>query len=208
MCINTVNKTATKKLETRLKRKAEVVERTQIYRKSTAYDKSVLVDPSSDADEGAEYVVEKQSDIVLNGEEIIEATPVTPKVCVCAPRRDMPALARACDRRMLSDRLVAAFASAVLQDFGLVTANDALKVIDASKVRRERRKKKNQLQTIKSLKHICGVYFYGRKDQMMVNIHQGGRYYHRTVTEEHYSLIQEPGSSYLGHVTPNSGTAK
>ena len=30
----------------------------------------------------------------------------------------------------------------------------------------------------------------------------------RTVIEEHISLIQEPGSVYIGHTTPSSGSAK
>jgi hypothetical protein len=208
MCISTVDKTTTTKLKKRLKRRADEVKRTQKYRKSSASDKSVFVDPSSGDDEGAKDVDDKQSDTVPHGEEMIEAIPPTPKVRVCAPRRDMPALARACDRHMVSDRSAAAIASAVLQDFGLVTADDALKVIDPSKVRRERRKKRKQLQGKQSPKHVCGLYFDGRKDKTMMNIQEGGKYYRRTVTEEHYSLIQEPGSSYLGHVTPNSGTAK
>ena len=30
---------------------------------------------------------------------------------------------------------------------------------------------------------------------------------HKTVIEEHYTLIHEPGSNYLGHVNPKSGLA-
>ena len=61
-------------------------------------------------------------------------------------RRGMPALARACDRHGLSDRSAAAVASAVLEDFGLVTAADSSNVIDQSKVRRERRKTRGTLR--------------------------------------------------------------
>ena len=32
-------------------------------------------------------------------------------------------------------------------------------------------------------------------------------YYQSEIVEEHYSLVKEPGSSYVGHVTPVSGTS-
>lgn len=148
----------------------------------------------------------------MSSEVLIEAMALTPKARAkrraCAPRRSMPALARACDRHMVSDRSAAAIASAVLQDFGLVSADDCRNVIDPSKVRRERRKKRKQLQYKQISEDLCGIYFDGRKDKTMVNSEDNCKYYRRTVTEEHYSLLQEPGSSYLGHVTPKSGTAK
>jgi hypothetical protein len=61
--------------------------------------------------------------------------------------------------------------------------------------------KRKQLQGKQSPKHVCGVYFDGRKDRTMMNIQEGGKHYRITVTKEHYSLVQEPGSSYLGQVT-------
>lgn len=36
---------------------------------------------------------------------------------------------------------------------------------------------------------------------------KGTKYYRRTVTEEHISLIDEPGSTYLGHTSPSDGSA-
>lgn len=34
-----------------------------------------------------------------------------------------------------------------------------------------------------------------------------GKHFRRTLKEEHYSLIQEPGSIYIGHVSPSSSSA-
>ena len=61
-------------------------------------------------------------------------------------RRGMPTLARACDRHELSDRSAAAVVSAVLKDFGLITATDSSNVIDQNKIRRERKKTREELR--------------------------------------------------------------
>ena len=36
---------------------------------------------------------------------------------------------------------------------------------------------------------------------------KGTRYHRKTIVQEQLSLVQEPGSKYIGHVTPTSGTA-
>ncbi|KAF0705713.1 Uncharacterized protein FWK35_00035610 [Aphis craccivora] len=41
----------------------------------------------------------------------------------------------------------------------------------------------------------------------MVNHKEGTKYYRQIITEEHISLIQEPGSKYIGHTTPTNGSA-
>lgn len=43
---------------------------------------------------------------------------------------------------------------------------------------------------------------------MLVNEKIGDRYHRKEVSVEHISILAEPGSIYLGHVTPNRGTAK
>ena len=55
-------------------------------------------------------------------------------------RKDVPTLARECDRHGLSDRSAAALASAVLQDFGLISENNSINVIDRNRIRRARKK--------------------------------------------------------------------
>ena len=56
--------------------------------------------------------------------------------------RKIPTLARACDRHGVSDRAAAAIASAVLQDFGIISNEDPSAVIDRNKVRRSCRIKR------------------------------------------------------------------
>jgi hypothetical protein len=44
-------------------------------------------------------------------------------------------------------------------------------------------------------------------DKTIMNMKVGTKYYRRAVTEEHVSLIEEPGSRYLGHISPSAGSA-
>ncbi|KAJ8931727.1 hypothetical protein NQ314_015325 [Rhamnusium bicolor] len=85
-----------------------------------------------------------------------------------------------------------------------LTGNMAL-VIDKNKVRRGVKKNRSQLQDAnRNLnKSIKGIYFDGRKDQTIV--FENAR---RIIkTEEHIALIEEPGSSYFGHVALNQSRA-
>lgn len=66
------------------------------------------------------------------------------------------------DRFGISDRGAAALSSAVLKDFSLVSDSDRSKIIDRSKIRRERSKLRNHLLSIHSTE-IEGLYFDGRK---------------------------------------------
>ena len=59
-------------------------------------------------------------------------------------RVNLPSLTLACDRTGVSDRSAAIIASAVLQDFGVVTSDDKSFVVDRSKVRRERTKMRSE----------------------------------------------------------------
>lgn len=54
---------------------------------------------------------------------------------------------------------------------------------------------------------LRGLYFDGRKVKTLEQFKQGTKYNRKTIVEEHLSLVQEPGSKYMGHVTPKSGTA-
>ncbi|KAK0043374.1 hypothetical protein Bpfe_027193 [Biomphalaria pfeifferi] len=84
-------------------------------------------------------------------------------------RVKLPLLALACDRYGVSDRAAAGIASAVLQDVGIIQERDVSKVIDRSKVRRERCKKRGTLCAGVS-NTITGLYFDGRKDSTMTLI--------------------------------------
>lgn len=123
-------------------------------------------------------------------------------------RLNLPSLALACDRTGVSDRAAAIIASSVLKDVGIISSEDTSGVIDRSKLRRERTKVRSALQDSDCNKIVRGIYFDGRKDKTLVSIQKDGKYYRKTVTEDHYVILSEPGSDYLGHVTCESGTAK
>lgn len=126
-------------------------------------------------------------------------------------RIKLPSVASICDRTGVSDRAAATIASAVLQDVGIISTSDMSKVIDKNKIRRER--KKNREELVKKSDNelgnriIKGLYFDGRKDVTMIQEKEGNKFYRKTVSEEHICLIEEPESRYLGHVTPKSSTS-
>jgi len=98
-----------------------------------------------------------------------------------------------------------------------VSPIDRSKVIDRSKIRRERSKTRKELQQnddhIDQFDHthtgMEGVFFDGRKDRTLTQVLGDDNKYHRkTLTEEHISIIAEPGSSYFSHTTAPSGSSK
>lgn len=115
----------------------------------------------------------------------------------------IPVLAEILDRYAISDRAGAAIASAVLQDYGLVSDRSSENVIDRHKIRRARQKNRNNLQTVSNSIFIRGLYFDGRKDKTLTYSENRKR----MVTEEHVVLIEEPDSKYIGHISPKSGSA-
>jgi hypothetical protein len=52
------------------------------------------------------------------------------------------------------------------------------------------------------------IFFDGRKDTTLENIKEGLKFYRRSITQEHISLIEEPESKYLGHISPSGSSAK
>jgi len=121
-------------------------------------------------------------------------------------RLELPALALACDRTGISDRTAATIASAILQDVGIIKTDDTQHVIDRMKIRRERHKKRQDLK-IQTDMQPKSLYFDGRKDQTFINQKTDDKYYRNKITEEHITLIREPGSRFMGHCTPVNGTS-
>ncbi|KAL4720604.1 hypothetical protein ACJJTC_006946 [Scirpophaga incertulas] len=120
-------------------------------------------------------------------------------------RINLKSTALTSDRYGVSDRATAAIASSVLQDFDVVTNSDNSQVVDKCKIRRE---KHNVRAVLSSSITENKLYFDGRKDDTIVVQEAHSKRFKRVVKEEHYVLIQEPGNIFLGHVTPNSGSAE
>lgn len=120
-------------------------------------------------------------------------------------------VAREADRFGVSDRGAASIATSALVCAGLVSPENKNLVIDKSKIRRARKSGRVKIQH-KKKEDIIALYFDGRKDKTLtleerqdekgcLSIHQVNKF------EEHISLVNEPGSEYLDHVTPDGGTA-
>uniref|UniRef100_A0A6P7HIA6 Uncharacterized protein LOC114349177 n=1 Tax=Diabrotica virgifera virgifera TaxID=50390 RepID=A0A6P7HIA6_DIAVI len=113
----------------------------------------------------------------------------------------LPNVAQIADMTGASNRTVAKIATATLEDFGLVTSDNLINVVDKNKVRRELQKRRKHLQenATKQRKDIEAIYFDGRKDQTMKLV-EGRR---NIEQEEHVALLEEPGSKYFGHLLIN-----
>lgn len=122
---------------------------------------------------------------------------------------DLSNVAEACDRRGISDRNASLLVNAVLKDFNLVSKEDPSLIIDRSKMRRERKRRRENLanEEMEQQKEVTGIYFDGRKDKSLAIEKIGSSYHSKQITEEHIVLVAEPGATYLGHVTPTSGSA-
>ncbi|GBM03055.1 hypothetical protein AVEN_14565-1 [Araneus ventricosus] len=134
----------------------------------------------------------------------------TSKSAVCQNRILYPKAAVECDRYGVSDRAAAAIVSDALQDSG--QQNDGLTlVVDRSKIRRERKSVRNELKcdslTQINQNPVCGLCFDGRKDNTVVKIVKGEKYCRNIIKEEHITIVQEPKSKYIGHVTVSNGEA-
>jgi len=125
-------------------------------------------------------------------------------------RMELSSFASSCDRYGVSDRVAATIASSMLQDVGLLSTQSPSKVIDRCKIRREREKIRSilQKQTGPEYTGQCtAIFFDGRKDKTLIQVAKGDTLHRQTVIEEHITLIQEPGSTYLAHTAPESGAA-
>lgn len=116
--------------------------------------------------------------------------------------RSFPTVAKTSDRYGVSDRAAAAIASAVLHDI-----SSDIEVIDKSKIRRERKKTRNELLQKQCNQNMPAIYFDGRKDKTLKIVSKGNKKYRKVVVEEHISVLKELGSLYVGYATPLQGTA-
>lgn len=120
-------------------------------------------------------------------------------------RLKLPSVALACDRTGVSDRAAALIANAVLEDLGMVSKDNSAMTIDRMKIRRARKSEREACTSVADKTLITGLFFDGRKDQTLVYDKNENK--RKRVVEEHISVVSEPGSKYLGHVKPESGSA-
>lgn len=129
----------------------------------------------------------------------------------CSDRNmdDLENLAEACDRFNLESNATAYACNAYLKDKGLLTSQNTLdrKKLDRSRVKYRKRQLDAELKQQRKEK-ITALYHDGRRDKTLVTKTINGIPRKVVEVEEHISLIEEPNSRYLGHVTPKDGTGK
>ena len=125
-------------------------------------------------------------------------------------RTNLSSVAQVCDRAGVSDRTAALLASSLLFDLGQINKNDQNSAIDRHKIRRERAKVRKDLQnSVEGELHcLFAIFFDGRIDKTLKKINKGYKFSKNLVSKEHICMLQEPGSSYVGHVSPKTGSSK
>ena len=125
-------------------------------------------------------------------------------------RSNLSAVAQVCDGAGVSGRTAALLSSSLLLGIGHINNSDQIAVIDRHKIRRERSKLcKNVQKCIDAdLDDPFALSFDGRIDKTLRHINKDYKCSKSLVSEEHICLLQEPRSSYVGHVSPTTGSSK
>ena len=206
MVIGKVDADVTRVLQKRLDRKLASKSRSSEASDARAVTSSSILaptsDPQNDSDSG-----EKAKD---TEDEFVPSKSVTKQFLPKTQKRiKLTNTAAISDRFGTSVRETAAISSAILLDYGIVTPENQSCVIDKSKVAREKANLRRQTteNAEKQTTELRGLYFDGRKDKTLFQVKEGSKYYRKLLTEEHVSLVGEPGSQFVGHVSPSSGSA-
>ncbi|KAJ8930679.1 hypothetical protein NQ314_016493 [Rhamnusium bicolor] len=171
--------------------------------KRKQYEKTVAIPTTrSEARSHGQISKETLTSMKPSNNQISEETP-TPSTSIITSTITNPfsAVARTLDRYGISDRAGAAIISATLQDIGIIIDNDMSNVVDRSKVRRCRTKTRTILNKNPfNFEGCIGISFDGRKDKTLVT--EDNR--RKVINEEHISLLKEPGSEYIRHISITS----
>ena len=164
------------------------------------------------------FTVENTSDIEAEQAQVTAtADAYDPEFAVHSRLRSKPHMqmrqrlketAKTADRFAVSSAAAAAIASSAHEDFGIIKGGDTRSIIDQSKMKRERKKTRvetTQLQR-SSEGSLLAPYFDGKKNETIYCEKEDGSRKRKSLVE-HISLVSEPGSKYIGHVTSSSGSA-
>lgn len=113
----------------------------------------------------------------------------------------------ALDRAGVSDRMGALLATSLLKDLkGAGIGTDI--ILDRNKIRRERIKaRKQSLASMKCHDLLKCISFDGKRETALQQIVVNGKHLNISHFEEHVTMVKEPGSKFIGYVTPNKGDA-
>lgn len=113
----------------------------------------------------------------------------------------------ALDRADVSDRMGALLATLLLKDLKEAGIDTGL-ILDRNKIRRERTKaRKQSLVSMKCHDLLKCISFDGKKENALEQIIVDGKPRNTKVYEEHVTMVKEPGSMFIGYVTPARGDA-
>lgn len=120
----------------------------------------------------------------------------------------IPTIALEADRYGVSNRAAAAISTATLVDYGVISLEDQINIVDHHKVWRARQQLRRTIRAtpINNEEEIMAIFFDGRKDMTLVREKRGDKWYSVKKIEEHYVMIGEPGTFYLCHLTLERGT--
>ena len=116
------------------------------------------------------------------------------------------------DKMGVSDKAAAVLVTSVLEEAGVMDeTNKDHNVVDRQTIRRARKRIRSELSkgaTVSDTEKFQSVFFDGRKVLTKVKECVSGKTYIRSIKEGPISLIEEPNSKFLGHITPPSGSAR
>ena len=122
--------------------------------------------------------------------------------------KPLPTIALEADRFDVSNRAAAAITTAALINFGVVSAENRMHIIDSNKVWRARQKlRKNVRKDEVFLQNdVSAIFFDGRKDLTLFKEKVDDRWYSKTRKEDYYVLVGELEMVYSDHITLERGT--
>ena len=102
----------------------------------------------------------------------------------------------------------AAISTAALIDFGVVSSENRMHIIDSNKVWRARQKLRKNVwkDEVFFQNDVPAIFFDGRKDLLLFKEKVDDTWYNKTKKEDHYVLVGEPEMIYLDHNSLERGT--
>ena len=121
--------------------------------------------------------------------------------------QNLRSLASAADRANVSDRAAAIIASSALKDYGVITDENKNETIDKNKVGRWRKKTRAETEEKGAVTSKI-IYFDGKKSDTRKQVEKGSKKALVLMKEDHYVVLEEPGSKYIGHFAPEDSSAE
>ena len=208
MFVSGIDKNTTQTLRQSEKRKNAFEEQKQ---KEAKHRK---MESDQQAEANAEFFAESGSEAADNEKKQSDDPDWDPNIPSTGPKTrnyfPLPRTGQACDRRGISSEAAADIINAYSMDMGFLTDENKLTMtVDKSKLARWRKAgriqmHKKQIEEIGS-KPVTALYFDSKNDCTLTRVQKGDRFYTKTIIEDHYMMLEEPGNIYLGHEVPLSG---